>query len=190
VRVPELALGVLVTVGCALGAVVWHLQSVDRVPVLAVAVPIARGETLTNADLRIVYVASDDQIATLGSDRTAEVVGRVASVDLAPGTLLTSGLVEPALAVQPGSGVVGLALDPGQFPARGIAPGDRVDVVAPVDTVAGGGADSVLVRGATVFAVDELASDQLLVSLLMDEGDAQAVAANATSPLRLVLVAP
>jgi hypothetical protein len=187
VRVPELALGVLVTVGFALGAVLWHLNSVDRVPVLATATAIGRGEVIEAADVRVVYLAADDPVTVLGSSESAAVVGQVASVDLAEGSLLTRDVVEPALTVDPGAGVVGLALDPGQFPTRGLAPGDRVDVVAPTDSSVEG-AQVVLAAGATVYAVEELASDRLLVSILAGEQDARTVAAAAGSPLRLVLV--
>jgi len=190
VRVPELALGVLVTVGFALGAVLWHLNSVERVPVLATATSIGRGEVIEATDVRVVYLAADDPVSVLGSGESATVVGHVARVDLAPGSLLTHDLVEPALTVDSGAGVVGLALEPGQFPTRGLAPGDRVDVVAPVDPSAedAEGAETVLASGATVFEVEELASDRLLVSLLASDRDARAVAAAASSPLRLVLV--
>jgi hypothetical protein len=187
VRVPELALGVLVTVGCALGAVLWHLNSVDRLPVLAAATAIGRGEVIEASDVRVVYLAADDPVAVLDSSESAAVVGQVASVDLAQGSLLTPDVVEPALLVDAGAGVVGLALEPGQFPTRGLAPGDRVDVVAPTDGTAGH-TDAVLTAAATVFAVEELASDRILVSILASEQDARSVAAAAGSPLRLVLV--
>lgn len=187
VRVPELALGVLVTVGFALGAVLWHLNSVDRVPVLATATAIGRGEVIEASDLRIVYLAADDPVTVLGRGESAAVVGQVAGVDLAEGSLLTRDVVEPALSVDPGAGVVGLALDPGQFPTRGLTVGDRVDVIAPTDPAVED-ADVVLAAGATVFAVEELASDRLLVSILASEQDARAVAAAAGTPLRLVLV--
>lgn len=187
VRVPELALGVLVTVGFALGAVLWHLNSVNREPVLATARAIGRGEVIESTDLRVVYLAADDSVAVLSSSEAAAVVGQVASIDLAQGSLLTRDLVEPSLSVDAGVGVVGLALEPGQFPTRGIAPGDRVDVVAPTDPTAEV-TDAVLAAGATVFAVEELASDRLLVSILATEQDARAIAAAAGSPLRLVMV--
>lgn len=187
VRVPELALGVLVTVGFALGAVLWHLNSVDRVPVLATATEIGRGEVIEAADLRVVYLAADDPVSVLGSGESAAVIGQVASVDLAEGSLLSRDVLDPALGVDAGAGVVGLALDPGQFPTRGLAAGDRVDVVAPADPAVEDDG-SVLAAGATVFAVEELASDRLLVSVLASEQDARAIAAAAGSPLRLVLV--
>jgi hypothetical protein len=178
---------VLVTVGFALGAVLWHLNSVDRVPVLATATAIGRGEVIETTDLRVVYLAADDPVTVLGRSESAAVVGQVASVDLTEGSLLTRDVVEPALTVDPGAGVVGLALEPGQFPTRGLTAGDRVDVVSPTDPAVED-TDVVLAAGATVFAVEELASDRLLVSILASEQDARAIAAAAGSPLRLVLV--
>jgi hypothetical protein len=201
VRLPELAVGLLVTVMFALGAVLWHLNSTSKVPALAVTNAVARGDVIAASDLRIVYVASDDQLARMTAAESATVVGRVALVDLAPGTLLTPAVVADAAALKAGDGVAGLALDAGQYPALGLAPGDRVNVVASGGTAATTGTSpgaQVIARGATVFRVEDLASDRKLVSILTSEADAEAVAAAAGSGtggsgaggLRLVLVAP
>lgn len=193
VRLPELAVGLLVTVMFALGAVLWHLNASSKVPALAVSSPIERGEVIEAADLRVVYVASDDPLARMSSGESDAVVGRVALVDLAAGTLLTRSVVADAAALNVGDGVVGLALDPGQYPALGLAPGDRVNVVrsgeaAPETDDAPD--TQVIARGATVFAVEDLSSDRKLVSILTSEGDAEVVAATAgAGGLRLVLVA-
>src|SRR3546814_10072231 len=58
VRVPELVVGVLVTVVFALGAVLWHLSAVDKSPALAVVGTVERGDVIEADDLRVVYVAS------------------------------------------------------------------------------------------------------------------------------------
>lgn len=191
VRIPELAIGVLVTVVFALGAVLWHLSAVEKVPALAAASSIQRGEVIEAADVRVVYVSSDQALARLDSSQLERVVGRVALVDLAEGTLLTQSVVAEAEALEAGDGVVGLSLDPGAYPARGLAPGDRVNVVRAADLADLDAEPAVIARNATVFAVDELASDRLLVSVLTNEGDAEVVAATAgAGGLRLVLVAP
>jgi SAF domain len=192
VRLPELAVGVLVTVAFALGAVLWHLNAVDKVPALSVTGPIERGEVIDAEDLRVTYVSADDPLARMDETQASRVVGRIALVDLPAGTLVTPGVVAEATALETGDGVVGLALDPGQYPAFGIAPGDRVNVVRSVEAGAvDGDADLVVARGATVSAVEDLASDRKLVSILSDEAGAEAVASLAGSgSLRLVLVAP
>lgn len=191
VRLPELAIGLFVMVTFALGAVLWHLSSVDQSPALAIAADVERGETITAADVRVVYVASDDALATMGEGQMSQVVGRVALVDLPAGTLVTRGLVADAVAIEVGDGVAGLSLEPGQYPALGLAPGDLVNVVRSADDAAGGEGDSVIARNATVFAVEDLASDRKLVSIMTSEADAEAVASMAGSgSLRLVLVSP
>lgn len=188
---PELAIGLLVTVVFALGAVLWHLSTVEKVPALATAARIERGEVIESGDVRVVYVSSDDALARLDPAQIDRVVGNVALVDLAEGTLLTPSVAAEAAAVNAGDGVVGLSLDPGAYPARGLAPGDRVNVVRAADVAELDAEPTVVARNATVFAVEELSSDRLLVSVLSTEADAEAVAASADAGgLRLVLVAP
>jgi hypothetical protein len=193
------AVGVVVTVVFALGAVLWHLSAVDKSPALAVVGAVERGGTIGAEDVQVVYVSSDDAVARLDESQLDQVVGRVALVDLAPGTLLTASVIADRPALAAGDGVVGLALEPGAYPVLGLSPGDLVNVVHSVDpaAVAGdAGGDSgapevVVARGATVVAVEELASDRRLVSILAPEDDAEAVAAAAgTGTLRLVQVSP
>ena len=191
VRTPELAIGLLVTTVFALGAVLWHLSAVDKVPALATSARVERGEVIEAGDVHVVYVSSDDDLARLDSSQMNRVVGHVAVVDLAEGTLLTSSAVAEANAVKSGDGVVGLALDPGAYPARGLAPGDKVNVVRAADVADLDAEPTVVASNASVFAVEELSSDRLLVSVLTTEADASAVAASADAGgLRLVLVAP
>lgn len=191
VRVPELAIGIVVTVVFALGAVLWHLSAVEKVPALVVASKVERGEAIDAADVKVAYVASDDSLARLTGAQLDLVVGQVATVDLLEGTVLTTSMVAESAAIGDGDGVVGLSLDPGAYPARGLAPGDRVNVVRSADAADLDAEPTVVARNAEVFAVDELASDRLLVSVLASEGDAEAVAAVADAGgLRLVVVAP
>lgn len=196
VRLPELAIGLFVMVGFALGAVLWHLNSVDKSPALAIAANVERGETLTSNDIRVVYVASDDVLATIGEGQMSQVVGRVALVDLPAGALLTRDLVADAVVIEAGDGVAGLSLEPGQYPALGLAPGDIINVVragedGTGEDGTGEATDTVIARHATVFAVEDLASDRKLVSIMTTEADAEAVASAAGGgSLRLVLVSP
>ena len=189
VRLPELAVGVLVVAGCALAAVLWQASSVERDPVLAVRDGIRRGEVLAADDVQVVYVSSDDPIGHLTEAQLGSVVGGVAATDLAAGTLLTADLVVEGGAVAAGEGVVGLALEPGQVPTGTLRPGDLVNVVAGPDAAASG--EALLAARAQVYAVEELpAEGRVFVSLGMDEAQANEVAAAAErGRVRLVLVA-
>ena len=80
---PELAVGVLVTVVFALGAVLWHLSAVEKVSALVVASSIERGEVIDASDVSVAYVSSDHPLARLDVSQINPVVSRVALVALA-----------------------------------------------------------------------------------------------------------
>ena len=192
-RLPELVIGLIVMVVFALGAVLWHSSTTEREAVLALVGDIERGDTIASTDLRVVYVASDDPIAHVRREESGDIVGRIAMTDLEAGTLVTRSQVADRVAIGAGEGVVGLALDPGQFPALGLLPGDRVNVVAAETITPEDGEDvssPVLARGGEVFAVEDLGGQgRQFVSLRMSEDDANRVAAAAErGPVRLVLV--
>ena len=92
-RGPEVIVGLVVIIVFALGAVLLHLSAVDRTPALAVVGSVERGDTITAADVKVIYVSSDDALARLPESQLTQVVGQVALVDLAPGTLLSRSVV-------------------------------------------------------------------------------------------------
>ncbi len=189
-RLPEVAVGVLVTVGFALAAVLWHLSAAQKVPVLALATDVGRGEVIEAEDLRVVNVASGDELALLSPSDSAEVVGRVAVADLGAGTLVGPSLVAAVPALQPGDGVVGLSLEGGQVPSDRLSPGDLVNVVT-----SGGDAGvtgQVVAERAEVVEVEDLGGQsRRYVALRTQEPSANEVAAAAErGHVRLVLVAP
>lgn len=185
VRVPELLVGAALTVGFALAAVLWQANSTQREAVLALAADVDRGDIITAEDLHVVYIGTDDLVVRLAPAESVRVIGQVAISDMAAGTLITRANVSEVAALAPGEGVVGLALEPGQFPAGRLAPGDLVNVVAPGDTDG-----DLLAEAAVVYSVEELGGQgRKFVSLRASEADANRVAAAAESgPVRLVLV--
>jgi hypothetical protein len=194
-RVPELVVGLALMVGFALAAVLWHMSATSKESALALAGPVSRGHVIEAADLRVVYLASDDPIAHLARTESATVIGRVALTDLPAGTLLTSASVAPRVTVGANEGVVGLALEAGQVPATALLPGDVVNVIAGPAEGAGatqtvGGQTPVLATRAAVYAVGDLGTQgRKFVSIKLPEGDANRVAAAAErGPVRLVLV--
>jgi hypothetical protein len=178
----------------ALGGVLWYLRSVDRTPTLAVASPVERGEVIDVDDLRVVYIASDDVVAGLRPAQTDRVVGMIALVDLAPGSIVTDDLVAEGARVGDDEGLVGLPLEPGQYPAFDLAPGDRVNIVRIGAAASSSGEDraessAVVVRAVEVTAVADLAGgERKLVSVLASEDDADTIGALDSASVRLVLV--
>lgn len=192
-RIPEVAIGLLLMVGFSLVAVLWHMNTTRREPALALAVDVQRGEEIGAGDLRVVYLASDDPIAHLPESAERDLVGRTAVANLEQGTLLTRSQLVARPVLEPDEGVVGLALDPGQFPAIGLVPGDHVNVVSATPLAEGaapGGADGALAPNTSVYAIEELETEgRQFISLRMPEADANRVASAAElGPVRLVLV--
>jgi len=131
--------GVALVAAGGLAAAVLVGRAGDRVEVLAVARPVPVGQTIGEADVAVARVAADPALHPVPVSRRAEVVGRAAAVELRPGTLLTGEEVTDAAVPAVGEQVVGVAARPGQLPARGLRPGDRVLVVlVPGDQARGG----------------------------------------------------
>ena len=185
IRVPQLALGVLLSGLAALAFVLFNAASVQRTPVLALATDVQRGQVLEVEDLQVVHVGSDDVLALTPADRSDLLVGRAAVTDLAAGTLLTVDQVASGSALTPGAGVVGLALAPGQYPTPRLAIGDLVSVVEVSGELV------VMVEAAEVVGIEPVGTQgQRFISLQTGEADATAVAqAAATGEVRLVLIA-
>ncbi len=199
-RFPEIALGLLLVVGGALGALIWQISANRTTSVIAVANPISQGEIVELDDLQLVEIRSVDQINVLGANSSAVVVGRVARTDLAPGTLLTGDHVSDGSTIELGDGVVGLALATGEFPSGRLTPGDIVSVilmpeVGDKEIFAEGPASAladienqILVRRAVVEEVIPLANQGgAFIGLSMAEDEA-AVTAQAASLGRVRLV--
>lgn len=185
VRVPQLALGVLLSGLAALAFVLFNAATVQRAPVLALATDVQRGQILTVEDLRVVHVGTDDVLALTPAERSDLLVGRAAVTDLAVGTLVTTDQVAAGAALTPGAGVVGLALAPGQYPTPRLAIGDLVSVVEVSGELV------VLVEAAEVVGIEPVGTQgQRFISLQTGEQDASVVAqAAATGEVRLVLIA-
>lgn len=147
----------------ALVAVALYSNVGNRQPVLAVARPVAAGQTVAAADFKVVRVSADPGVRTVPAADLSRVVGQPAGVALSPGALLAPAQLASGPALPPGSMVVGAVLKPGQFPL-GLRAGDAVRLVllpaagsaAAVDPSSeqGGKADAVI--RATVAAVEKV----------------------------------
>ncbi len=112
-----------------LAAAVLVGRAGGRVAVLAVARTVRVGQTVSTADLVVARVPADPVLRPVPAADRTQVVGAVAAVELRPGTLVTRADLSGRLLPAVGQQLVGLPLRDGQWPARGLAPGDRVLVV-------------------------------------------------------------
>jgi hypothetical protein len=180
-----LAVGVLLVVGAALGGVLLYLQADRKEPVAAFASPVAAGEVIERADLRVVYVSHDEGVLTMTPTAAATVVGRRAVRDVARGALVTPDVVSDGSSLAAGEGVVGVAVAASAVPSSTLSAGDVVNVVVAGEA---GEAGAVVVEGAVVHAVEDLDTGGLVVSLRTSIANADRIAGSDASKLRLVLV--
>ena len=180
---------VLVALG-VLGAYWFAARNDAKVAVAVLARDVKRGETITADDVASVGMSVDNPIDAIRFEFVdTAVAGRTATGDLARGTVLTKAMLSSGTALPAGKAVVGFNLAPGEYPLNGMAPGMGVEVVRAPKT----GPGEVLVERADVYAVEGAptgsGSQQVFVSVVVDEAAVPPVSAAASAgEVRLAVV--
>ncbi|MHB8448964.1 MAG: SAF domain-containing protein [Mycobacteriales bacterium] len=194
----------LVALGLALAAAGGVLTAAlvanagGRVAVLAVARDVPIGTVITRADLTIARVSPDASLTPVLARDEAGVVGQLAAVELRPGSFLVGGDVTSTTLPAVGQELIGVAVKPGQLPARPLTAGARVLVVGtPGDFSGSGSAGEVTSPGglptiaATVVDVGPPASDgTVVVDLSVASAQGPELAAMASTGHIALLVQP
>jgi len=124
-----LILSVLVVLLGGLLAFAAGRMLTSHAEVLAVARDVQVGSTITADDLTVANVPADPNLSPIPAAEQSQVVGMVAQVPLTRGEMLTRAQVGAGTGLAAGQMLVALPLKEGQFPARGLAPGQRVLIV-------------------------------------------------------------
>ena len=192
------ALAVLLIVGGALISAYLVMASGRRVPVISVSQPVAAGQRIPASALQEVQVSATGGLDYIPWADRAKVTQTFATVTLVKGALLTNGMISADSSVAKGSVVVGLALKPGQMPAGGLHPGDRVALyaVASQGGQSGTQSGSVLAPAATVYDVvqpgeNDIQADQVTVSVTVPVAQAPEVTqASSAGAVAVALLPP
>jgi hypothetical protein len=179
-RQPALVvLGVALMLVTAAVAGAMFLRVGNRVPVLVMNRTVEVGQEIRDADLAEARVATDPGVQTLPAGERSRVVGQVAAATIPKGALLTRSQLTAQAVPGPGQAKVGVVLQPGQLPAEGLSPGERVMLVVarPASAAQGGPrAGTVLVPEARVFDQRRSdASEATVVTLVVRQEDAATV---------------
>ena len=172
-KVPQALLAALLIIGGGLGGLLLFNRYNQRTPAVVVIQPVGHGELIAREDLAITEVALDPGVAIIGS--ISDAAERYAAHDLQPGELVSSAdLATQDQLVTAGESVIGLLLEPGQYPTKRIVAGDRVDIFAPGGEEASTGP---LAEDLVIFDAVESSSDgrTLLVSVVVNTEQAAAV---------------
>ncbi len=201
-RKPALVLaGLLLALACGAVTAALFLRVGGRVAVLAVDRDVPVGQVVTAQDLTTARISFDPSLHALSPRLRDQVVGRIAAVELKPGSLLTRE--ELTTQTVPGAGqvVIGVSLKPGQAPADPLRPGDPVEVLATSggNTVTSGSSKSIPANASVLVPVAQVFSERLnqsggsagdvVVSLVVPQQQAAHLAqANAAGQVALVLL--
>lgn len=185
----------LASLGIALvlagGYAAWKFTTTasETVSVLVLKESVARGEAIAEGDLTTMGISGGQTTDTFAASKSTEVLGKVASVDLPAGSLLTSKNIVGELIVPEGSTIVGVALTQTQLPSHPLSAGDEVRLV---DTPVAQGEpplEAPTTSPATVFSVKfDDANKVWIVDLIVPKQQAAAIAARAaTQRVALIL---
>jgi SAF domain len=179
-------LAVLAVLLIVLGAAVAGLLALridERVPVLVARQQIAVGQQISADDLAVARVAAEG-LALIPAERASEVIGKYATAQIGAGRLVDPATLSDSGLLTSGNAAVGIALQPGRYPASGLESGDVVQVVRAVD-----GEGKVIADRAVVGSVQTPAdsvfgsagSDTVVVTVVLTQPKAAAVAAAAAA---------
>jgi len=186
-RRPLLAVvAALLVIGFGLAGAELYLAGTQRVSVLVVRSAIPEGSPLTASDLGVVQLVPGPGVGWVAATEEAQVVGRVASVPLLAGQLLTPASIATGPDLPRGDATVGVTVGADQAPVAQLAPGAEVEVVATGGQgTAAPRAGASLATGVLVTVADVGTSGSsgsgAAVSIAVPSADAAAVAAAAAS---------
>ena len=177
----------LAAVACALAVAVILAGGGGGEPVLALARPVAAGQVITAADLRVVQATVSGAVSLVPASRKDRVTGRPAAASLPAGALLAAGDVGAA-GPGPGTARLGVVLEPGRYPP-GLSPGQHVDVLADPPPGSTARQPARLAGQAIVLSVSAVpgAAADRLAELQLPQAQVPAVAAAASAAGQVTL---
>lgn len=186
----RIAAAVVLMVVCGWLSAVVFLSVGDRKEIVALARPVSRYHQLTESDLRVVRVAADAAVPTIGADQIDDLVGRVAATDLTKGSLLAEAqlLAQDQRPLGDGEAVVGTLLAPADSPDA-LPRGANVDVIVRPPSSDPDG-ETKTIRGwiLDVSSVEQMSGGGRKVSLVVPAEAAEDVAAGASEKRVSVVV--
>lgn len=154
VRVPELALGLVLVVGGALAASLLAAKRTETVQVVAAATALDRGHEIGAPDLVAVDMEAQFAGGMTSASEAKDLLGKRLAVDVPAGSPIMAGILDTAPVLGPGEEVVALRVEVGDVPTS-IAVGDAVRIaLVPDPSVSTDTAVTEFDRPATVWDVE------------------------------------
>ncbi|WP_419918544.1 SAF domain-containing protein [Candidatus Poriferisocius sp.] len=196
-----MVLGLTVTLTAAIIFALWASSLSKRTAVAVAGRDIPTGTTIEIDDLRAVEVAGGQGARFVPMSDLKSVVGYTVQATIPKGAILHPGLLSTRSPIEPDMAIVGVVLQPGEYPIAHLSPGQPVGVIftreSPEPDITGEshrGTPSTITRStrATVAEVNEMLESGrkiLFLSLLVSAVDAESIGKAASAKeLRLILL--
>ena len=204
-QLPWVVLGLTVTLTAAIIFALWASSLSSRTAVVVAGRDIPAGAEVALDDLRAVEIASGPGADFVPMSDLKSVVGRTVRSAIPEGSALHPDLVSASSPLDRNMAVVGIVLQPGEYPIAHLSPGQTVGVVLTGDTqpnsvwddspatrAAASREEATAMARATVAEVSEVlesGQEALFASLLASVDDAIHISeAAAAGDVRLILL--
>jgi hypothetical protein len=137
--------GALIVVASIVAALALYARIGNRIEVLALSRDVLAGQQITDADLAVVSISSDDDLPTVAAAQRSTVVGQYAQVRMLAGSLLVADSLQPRPLVDPDRVLMSVVVPVGLVPV-GLREQSRVVLVVSPPVSGGQRPDPVLVE--------------------------------------------
>lgn len=131
-RIPELAVGLVLMLGGALGAILLSRSGDSIVIVVGAAHDLQRGDKITPKDLVAVETSQSLSGSFITEAQASALIGQTALVDLRASTPLTVSMFSDQQQLLPNEALISAAIQQGNYPID-LAVGDQVRIVTVPD---------------------------------------------------------
>ena len=131
-RIPELAVGLVLMLGGALGAILLSRSGDSIVIVVGAAHDLQRGDKITSKDLVAVETSQSLAGSFITEAQASALIGQTALVDLRASTPLTVSMFSDQQQLLPNEALTSAAIQQGNYPID-LAVGDQVRIVTVPD---------------------------------------------------------
>ena len=131
-RIPELAVGLVLMLGGALGAILLSRSGDSIVIVVGAAHDLQRGDKITPKDLIAVETSQSLSGSFITEAQASALIGQIALVDLRASTPLTVSMFSDQQQLLPNEALTSAAIQQGNYPID-LAVGDQVRIVTVSD---------------------------------------------------------
>jgi hypothetical protein len=136
-RVPEMAIGIALVIGGALGSLLLFQSATNTITVVSASHFLSRGHVIESSDLLAMELSEQSGRAFVKAVDAQSLVGKSMAIDIDPSTPIHRSMLQIRDPLTVGEALTSAAVDVGDFPPA-LADGDRVQVVFAPDITSGG----------------------------------------------------